>query len=458
MTGAVAQWIVLGVLTAGLLALLLPPLLRSRGQDSHAYDVAIYRDQLAEVLRDRDRGLLDEDDASAAQREIERRMLAADAAARGRATRAATPHWVIAVVIALALPVVAVPLYLQLGSPGLPDQPLAARAPAAPEDGTVANIEAMVARLAEQPEDGAGWAELGSELLLAGRYADAVGALDRALALTDQDPAVAALYGEAQVLSADGFVTDGARAAFNITLADNAADPRARYYMALGTYQSGRREQALTDWLALAADAPAGAPWLAEVENRIRAVARELGRDPETVLARLPQRPAVEPARGPTAEDVAALQQLSPEEQRLRIEAMVDGLEARLNGAPDDLEGWRMLGRARLNLGDPAAAAAAYGRASDLAPERVDLLLDWGMALVDAADGGISSEALGLFDRVLALEAENPDALWMSGIAAMQSGDRAAALAHWRHLSTLFAPDSPEQEIIKQAIAAASGG
>ena len=387
---ATSVWIVVGILTAALLALLLPTLLRTRRHDDHAYDVAIYRDQLSEVLRDRERGLLGEDEAGAAQREIERRLLAADAASRGHSRAAAPPRRVLAAVIAVALPALAVPIYLQLGSPGVPDQPLSARAPAVPDGDTAQAIEALAARLAERPDDAQGWAQLGRELMIARRYDDAVAALERATTQSEPDPATVSLYGEALVLAADGFVTEGARGVFNSVLADNPADPRARFYMALGSYQSGRREQALADWLALAADSPADAPWMQEVEARIRNLAVELGRDPDTVLAQLPRRPAA-PAtaavRGPSAADVAAMGRLTPEERAVRINAMVDGLEARLADQPDDLEGWRMLGRARLNLGDPTAAAAAFGAASRLAPERVDVLLDWGMAVVAAADG-----------------------------------------------------------------------
>ena len=456
---ATAVWIVAGVLTAALLALLLPTLLRTRVQDGHAYDVAIYRDQLSEVLRDRERGLLGEDEASAAQREIERRLLAADAAARGRGRAATPPRRVLAAVIAVALPVVALPIYLQLGSPGLPDQPLSARAPAVPDGDTAQAIEALVARLAERPDDAEGWAQLGRELLIARRYAAAAAALERATTLTEPHSVIVALYGEALVLAADGFVTEGARGAFNTVLANNPADPRARFYMALGSYQSGRREQALAEWLALAADSPANAPWMREVEARIRKLAAELGRDPDTVLAQRPPRPAVPQTvagRGPTAADVAAMGQLTPEERAVRINAMVDGLEARLADQPDDLEGWRMLGRARLNLGDPATAAAAYGAASGLAPERVDLLLDWGMAVVAAADGVVTPEGLALIQRVLVIEPENPDALWVSGVAALQAGDREAAVAQWRRLSALLPVDDREQDIIRRAIAAAT--
>lgn len=441
-------WVVLGVVTTGMLALLLPPLLRRRGQDDHVYDAAIYRDQLAEVKRDHARELLGDDEAEAALREIQRRLLAADEMARSRPNTVAPPRRILAVVLALLLPALAVPIYLQLGSPGVPDQPLSARVPATPNDSNDA-VAALATRLAEEPGDALGWVQLGFELMRVNRFDDAVGALERAMGLTDRHPGVATLYGEALVLAADGFVTESARAAFNTVLAANPQDPRARYYMALGGYQSGRREQALDDWLELAAESPADAPWMPEVEARVRNAAVELGRDPDVLWAALPPRAE---RRGPTAEDVAAMQQLTPEERSARIGSMVAGLEARLADEPDDLEGWRMLGRSQQNLGDPAAAAAAFAQASGLAPERVDLLLDWSMALVAAAGGDVTPEGLVLFERILAVEPENTDALWMSGVAALQAGDRDVALDRWHHALSLLPVDSREGRVVQQAI------
>src|SRR5688572_15272924 len=68
------------VLTAGILFLLLRPLLRDGGKEGTRadFDAAVYRDQLKEIDSDRDRGLIGADEAEAARTEIARRLLAAD--------------------------------------------------------------------------------------------------------------------------------------------------------------------------------------------------------------------------------------------------------------------------------------------------------------------------------------------------------------------------------------------
>src|ERR1700676_3389223 len=104
--------------------LLVPLLVRRRGTLSRdAHNLAVYRDQLAEVERDLARGLLAADEAEAARTEIARRILALRPAEA--ATGAGPIPLAMATVVILLLPVAAWVLYWRLGSPGLPDQPFA---------------------------------------------------------------------------------------------------------------------------------------------------------------------------------------------------------------------------------------------------------------------------------------------------------------------------------------------
>ena len=93
----------------------------------------------------------------------------------------------------------------------------------------------------------------------------------------------------------------------------------------------------------------AGAPF---VQQQIAKVEASLGLD---AAAR----------RGPTAEDVAAAQEMSQDDQLAMIQDMVGGLAGRLAANPDDLEGWMMLLRSYGVLGDREAGMAAYERAAD---------------------------------------------------------------------------------------------
>ena len=162
-------WIVLAAMTAMALAMVLTPLFRRPAQapGRGEFDAAIYREQLAEVERDRERGLLDHAQAAAARAEIGRRLLAT------RAEQEATPgaeapragFRVAAVAVGIGVPAGAVALYLVLGAPFLAAGGGAAtqrEEAAAATESVGPDIEAMVARLGERlrerPDDARGWA------------------------------------------------------------------------------------------------------------------------------------------------------------------------------------------------------------------------------------------------------------------------------------------------------------
>ena len=125
-------WFVLALMTAAAIFAVLWPLSRGDRALRSGSDVAVYRDQLDEIRRDQAAGLIGESEAAAAQVEVSRRLLAAadaEAAAVPAAPATATVRRrAVAVAALVLLPVGAVALYLALGSPSLPGQPLASRA------------------------------------------------------------------------------------------------------------------------------------------------------------------------------------------------------------------------------------------------------------------------------------------------------------------------------------------
>src|SRR5262249_17137504 len=115
------------LLTTATVGVLLIPLLHNRAAASNRFEgeLSIYRDQLAEIERERAAGTLPEADAAAARTEVERRILAA--ADQAQASPAAKPsptlHRLLPPVLALATPLLSLAVYLQLGHPGLPSAP-----------------------------------------------------------------------------------------------------------------------------------------------------------------------------------------------------------------------------------------------------------------------------------------------------------------------------------------------
>lgn len=388
-------WIAAGGLIALTLAVLLIALLKVRPPAAARgdYDLAVYRSQLAEVERDLERGILAADLAEAARLEIKRRMLAAAGGTEPQATPspmagAAAPAWrgaILALVVVL-VPAASIGLYLLLGSPTMPDQPLAARSVAIQTAGRdQAEMERLTARLAQQmekqPDRVDGWLLLGRSLRTLEKYGEAAKAFEQALALTHRAPDVLSEYGELLVLAHGGQVSDPAIRAFEETLAAVPTEPRARFYLGMAKAQRGDARGALQAWVDLIAVSPADAPWLAEVRRQIQTTAAGAGIDPAAFTPSpdlpVPAMAAVPPARsapaegqtgeaaapGPGAEDIKAAAQMSAEDRQAMIRSMVERLAERLKDEPDDAAGWRRLARAYEVLGEADKAKDALARA-----------------------------------------------------------------------------------------------
>ncbi|WP_411887965.1 c-type cytochrome biogenesis protein CcmI [Hydrocarboniphaga effusa] len=124
------------------------------------------------------------------------------------------------------------------------------------------------------------------------------------------------------------------------------------------------------------------------------------------------------------------------------VDAMLAQLEQRLRQAPDDVDGWAALGRARLILQRYAAAAAAYAKANELTDHRdPDLLVNEGEALSMASDRLLRNRPQQLFDQALALDPRHAKALWYAGMAALQAGDKPRTIELWTRLRSQKIPD-----------------
>lgn len=463
-------WVAIALLTLAVLALLLAPLLRPRGAMSAraAYDMEVYRDQIREVARERERGVLDADSAAAARLEIERRMLrSADEVEAApppepAATASTQRRW--AVALAVIVPAVAFGLYDIYGTPGLSGQPEAGHKTATSTAADVARakvrerVAALKRTLMARPKDRDSWISLARGLRSLGHYAPAANAFSKAIKLAKPGARLLSAYGETLMQAASGVVTPTAQRAFHAALRIDPREPRARYYIGLAELQVGQAKAALTRWVGLEAESSANAPWLPVLRRRIAAVAKEHSIDLVALRAALPP---VKNGKlltvGPSRKQVDAARKMSPEARAKLIRGMVDRLAARLAKKPGDGPGWRRLGRAYQVLGEKAKAAEAYGKAATLQPKRVDVLLDYGEALITAGggsgtDGKLNEKFIGVMRRILALNDSNPVALWYVGLAALQAGQPAVAKRHWRRLFTVIPKTAPERAILKKRI------
>ena len=117
------------------------------------------------------------------------------------------------------------------------------------------------------------------------------------------------------------------------------------------------------------------------------------------------------------------------------LNASIARLREQVEDEPGDAESWAWLARSYHARGSYIEAAAAFAKANELRGQQdPDLLVEEGEALAFAHDRSMAGAPAERFNQALALAPGHPRALWYAGIAAMQSGDHATAVAHWERL------------------------
>ncbi|MGO6781734.1 c-type cytochrome biogenesis protein CcmI [Rhizobium ruizarguesonis] len=370
--GDMLFWILVAALTAALAVILLYPLLRgAKAADNiRAGETAVYRDQLRELDRDLDGGLITPEEADYARAEIGRRLIAVSADEPAETLKPARHHRFTEAFVLLLLPVLGLCLYLTTGRPDLPSQPLEARLENPGNDVAVLITKAE-RHLAEKPDDGKGWDVLAPIYFRTMRVNDAQVAYRNAIRLLGPSPV--RLDGLAETLMAvsDGVVTEEARQVLEQSLTLEPDNPRARFYIALSMEQAGRPDEARQAFEALAKQSPADAPWLPLVNQHIAMN----GGAPAGAGSAAPGAGSAAPGAGsaapgtnpsapgnPTQQDVAAAETMNAGDRQQMIRGMVESLDAKLSEDPNNFEGWMRLVRSYAVLNDKDRAAGALKR------------------------------------------------------------------------------------------------
>ena len=373
-------WPVLIVLTGLVVIIVAWPLFRARAlgdASDHAGvgQLNVYKDQLAEIDRDLERGVIGDTEAEEARIELSRRMLSAAVPANanrslaGRKTAMLAGHGVVKAAVITSIPLIAIGLYASFGVPSLPGSPREAKV--AQQDSTpaqgapdVATLIAQVeARLRSSPDDGRGWDVIAPVYLREQRFGEAKIAFARAIELLGEDTKRLLGLAESSIRARGGLVTGEARAAFEKVLKVEPNRVEPRFWLAIGREQRGELKEAAAEYRAILAEAPVDAPWRATVAERLAAVVP--GETPSKAVT-------VEP--GPTAAEAAAAASMTLEQRQQMISGMVGNLHARLKTNGRDPSGWLRLLRAYAVLGDlPKAKAVLAEARSALAGDQAGL-------------------------------------------------------------------------------------
>ncbi|MBO9464983.1 c-type cytochrome biogenesis protein CcmI [Tropicibacter sp. R15_0] len=410
-------WILTGALALVLTLLLLIALLRGNRDTgpAEAFDLQVYRDQLREIEKDAARGSIPEDEAARLKIEISRRILAADAAAQKgseEAGKAGVASYVMGALVAATILGGGFALYMKLGQPGTPDQPLTqrlaeaqqlrdnrmsqeeaeakipAQAPVQAPDEYMKLVEQLREAVEERPDDVRGLTLLaGSEANL-GNYRRSY-ELQKKIAELLGDKAGAKTFtdiADMMIIAAGGYVSPEAQVELEKALALDPNDGVARFYGGLLMAQTGRPDIAFQIWDRLLRASRPDAPWVGPIRAQIEELAFRAG----VTRYQLPPLPESHDApSGPSADDVAAAAEMTPEERQEMIRGMVEGLSTRLAEEGGPASDWARLIGALAVLGEQDRAKAIYGEARTVFAEKPELLKQ-----IDAAANraGLTSE------------------------------------------------------------------
>ena len=341
-------WVVFAVMTGvAVLAFLWPLAGKPRDLARAEIEANLYRQEIAGIDRDVDRGLMTPADAADARAEAARRLLAVSAAEQ-KPTVSRRGVRIAALLAILFIPGVTLGLYLTLGAPDYPDRPLQARLQAPPAQ---MDIEAAVAKveahLAEEPDDARGWEIVANVYTRLGRAAEAANAYRQLIRLQGPSPDLMLSYAQALIYAADGKVTEEAVAASEQVLRDEPDNPQAKFFIGISQEQRGDTAAAIATFSTLLASAPPDAPWAGMVRERIESLGGKA--------------PAVNAP--PEGSPGAAIAALPPGERDTVIRGMVEGLAARLSAGGGTAEEWSRLVRAYTVLREPDKAREALASA-----------------------------------------------------------------------------------------------
>jgi len=302
-----------------------------------------FRLVLAGIDADQAAGKLDEADAQAAKGELAREVLRLQSES---SQIAKAPNEIGRPVILgglAGIAIIALGLYAVLGNPDLSSQPLAGRTVETAQQpldlGTA--ITRIEAALEANPDDARGWRVIAPAYMEMGRFADAVNAYRRLLALDGATPDLQTSLAEALMFQAQGANSPEALSLLEAAAASDPQHVLSRLYIAAELTRQEDYPAAIEAWNAALALSKGDEPWLDTARQGL-AVAQNDG-------------------TAPTNNQEAEM-----------IGQMVSGLDTRLAEQGGTIEEWTQLVRAYLVLGDTAKAQTTFDAAVAAYPQAFD--------------------------------------------------------------------------------------
>ena len=263
-----------------------------------------------------------------------------------------------------------------------------------------------------------------------------ISSLNKVLSIRNT-PKLKSLLAQALVRKADGQVTSKAQNLINEVLTENPLDPGANFLYGLAQSQIGNEEEAFKIWVKLYKITKDSNVWKKDLETNIRLAAKNLGISNKVLEDKF--KTSLD-YKSSTTKDIL---NLTEENQKIKINQMVNQLAKRLTKSENDLDGWLKLYRAYKVLNDKEKALNAIKVAVQISPDEVTLkqmLLK--ELLPPSVKPNFTSEVRNLITEILILDSDNIDALFFQGLNAFKEGNKKLATQSWKKILSKLPKDS----------------
>jgi len=444
------------LLTLLVVAWLIRPLLRSHithGVSSARLNAAIHRDQMLALEADLARGVISQQDFEATRDELQLRLLDDTQSFEGQVLQASAGFWSgkrTAMTLGLSVPVLAVGLYLQLGTPAAIDPVATAKAG---DQQMQQMINTLAERLKANPDNPKGWAMLARSYKAVERFEEAAQAFEKAGDLLNTEPDLLVDYADVLAVRANGNLEGKPMELVNKALSINPDHPLGLMIKGVAAYRRSDFKLAITQWEKLLTLLEPGSPDARQIEADIADARGKAGLTKTPPSALIPPPAKIDSATAETGKlppvPAGAAAGMTPE----MINQMVDRLAARLKDNPDDVNGWARLARAYKVQGRASEAEQAYAKTGKLLDTDPDLMMQYADLLATRNKGDFKGKAQALINKALSINPKHPMALMMAGQAAYQAGNYDKAIAHWETVLTVLPAGSNDAALVKNEIA-----
>ena len=263
-----------------------------------------------------------------------------------------------------------------------------------------------------------------------------ISTLTRILSIKNS-PRLKSLLAQAIVRKANGQVTSKAQMLINEALSENPMDPGANFLNGLLQSQIGNEKKAFEIWTKLYRNTFTNDAWEKDLVINIRSAAKNLGISDKVLNKNLKKNKIT---NSPIANEIL---NLNKQDQKIRINQMVEQLASRLSKNKTDLDDWIKLYKSYKVLNYNKKAINALRTATEIVPQNMNLkkiLLKELLPL--KKEPNFTPEIERLTTEILKNEPKNIEALFFLGLKAFKEGKNKIAINNWTKLLNQIPPKS----------------